>query len=249
MLVIDKGDWGSGTSSWSSRMIHGGLKYLEKLEVGLVRESLRDREWLLRHAPHLVAPLPFLLPFYKNNRHHRLALRAGMVLYDLLSYDKSLPRHRARGRDETAALLPGLSRDGLQGSALYYDAQVQYAERLCVETLLAARTAGAVTLNFTESTALRVEHGRVVGASVRDAVTGKNHEVRARFTVNVAGPWVDAVLSGASPVPERLIGGTKGTHLVVEPFPRSPDFAMHYEAISDGRPLMVSSATRTCCGT
>ncbi|MGH3949320.1 MAG: FAD-dependent oxidoreductase, partial [Pseudonocardiaceae bacterium] len=142
VLVIDKGDWGSGTSSWSSRMIHGGLKYLEKLEVGLVRESLRDREWLLRRAPHLVAPLPFLLPFYKSNAHHWLKLRAGMVLYDILSFDKSLPHHRAYRRKRTEALLPGLSRDGLQGSALYYDAQVTYAERLCVEILLAARNAG-----------------------------------------------------------------------------------------------------------
>ncbi|GAA2853383.1 glycerol-3-phosphate dehydrogenase [Streptosporangium fragile] len=243
VLVIEKGDWGSGTSSWSSRMIHGGLKYLEKLDLGLVRESLRDREWLLRHAPHLVTPLPFALPFYRNNTHHRLKLRAGMLLYDVLSFDKSLPTHRAYGREKTTALLPGLSRDGLQGSAVYYDAQVEYAERLSVEIMLAARGAGAVTLNFAESTRLRVQHGRVIGASVRDAVTGTVHDVSARFTVNVAGPWVDEVLSGlpsgSSPAPRRLIGGTKGTHLVVEPFPGSPGCAMYYEALSDGRPLMV----------
>lgn len=238
VLVVDKGDWGSGTSSWSSRMIHGGLKYLEKFEVGLVRESLRDREWLLRRAPHLVTPLPFLLPFYRRNAHHWLKLRAGMVLYDLLSFDKSLPRHRAFRRRATEALLPGLSRDGLQGSVLYYDAQVSYAERLCVEIMLAARDAGAVTLNHAESTGLSIADGRVVGASIRDGLTGTTHDVRARMTVNVAGPWVDAVLA-SSPAPERLIGGTKGTHLVVEPFAGAPDHAMYYEARSDGRPLMV----------
>ncbi|TMR96892.1 glycerol-3-phosphate dehydrogenase/oxidase [Nonomuraea basaltis] len=239
VLVIDKGDWGSGTSSWSSRMIHGGLKYLDKLEVGLVRESLRDREWLLRRAPHLVAPLRFALPFYRNNSHHRFALRAGMVLYDVLSFDKSLPVHRTYGRRKTAALLPGLSPDGLQGSAVYYDAQVEYAERLSVEIMLAARAAGATTLNHAESTRLRVERGRVVGASVRDMLTGTVHEVAARFTVNVAGPWADSVLTGSPLADERLIGGTKGTHLVVEPFPGSPHCAMYYEALSDGRPLMV----------
>lgn len=238
VLVVDKGDWGSGTSSWSSRMIHGGLKYLEKLEVGLVRESLRDREWLLRRAPHLVGPLPFLLPFYRRNAHHWLKLRAGMVLYDLLSFDKSLPRHRAFRRKATEALLPGLSRDGLQGSALYYDAQVAYAERLSIEIMLAARNAGAITLNHAESTGLRIDDGRVAGASIRDQVTGKTHDVRARMTVNVAGPWVDAVLAG-SPTTQRLIGGTKGTHLVVEPFAGAPDHAMYYEARGDGRPLMV----------
>ncbi|MFI7704700.1 glycerol-3-phosphate dehydrogenase/oxidase [Nonomuraea sp. NPDC049480] len=239
VLVIDKGDWGGGTSSWSSRMIHGGLKYLDKLEVALVRESLRDREWLLRRAPHLVAPLAFALPFYRGNKHHRLALRAGMVLYDVLSFDKSLPLHRAYGRRRTAALLPGLSPDGLQGAAVYYDAQVEYAERLCVEIMLAARASGATTLNYAESTRLRIEEGRVAGASVRDVLTGTVHEVTARCTVNVAGPWADAVLIGAQPAPERLIGGTKGTHLVVEPFSGSPSCAMYYEALSDGRPLMV----------
>ncbi|MGN9839273.1 FAD-dependent oxidoreductase [Nonomuraea sp. H19] len=239
VLVIDKGDWGSGTSSWSSRMVHGGLKYLDKLEVGLVRESLRDREWLLRRAPHLVAPLPFALPFYRDNSHHRFALRAGMVLYDVLSFDKSLPLHRTYGRRKTAALLPGLSQDGLQGSAVYYDAQVEYAERLCVEIMLAARAAGAATLNYAESTGLRTERGRVTGASVRDLITGTVHEVTARFTVNVAGPWADSVLSDSLPAGERLIGGTKGTHLVVDPFPGAPPYAMYYEALSDGRPLMV----------
>ncbi|WP_188195094.1 glycerol-3-phosphate dehydrogenase/oxidase [Nonomuraea sp. SYSU D8015] len=239
VLVIDKGDWGGGTSSWSSRMIHGGLKYLDKLDMGLVRESLRDREWLLRGAPHLVAPLPFALPFYRGNRHHRFALRAGMVLYDVLSFDKSLPLHRTYGRRKTAALLPGLSPDGLQGAAVYHDAQVEYAERLCVEIMLAARAAGAATLNHAESTRLRVEQGRVVGASVRDVLTGAVHEVTARFTVNVAGPWADSVLAGSAAGTERLIGGTKGTHLVVDPFPGAPYCAMYYEAVSDGRPLMV----------
>lgn len=239
VLVIDKGDWGSGTSSWSSRMIHGGLKYLEKLEVGLVRESLRDREWLLRHAPHLVKPLPFVMPFYRSNVHHWALLMAGMVAYDVLSFDKSVPLHRPFTRKRTLERLPGVSRDGLQGSARYFDAQVEFAERLCVELMLAARSAGATTLNHAESVGLEVEGGRVVGASVRDGLTGEVHLVRASVTVNVAGPWADSVIAGTDAAESRLIGGTKGTHLIVDPFDGAPDEAIYYEAVTDGRPLMV----------
>src|SRR5258705_7611556 len=98
VLLIDKGDIGGGTTSWSSRLIHGGLRYLEYWELGLVRESLREREVLLKEAPHLVRPLPLLLPIYKRNSRGPLTIRAGMLAYDLLSFDKSLPRHRFLSR-------------------------------------------------------------------------------------------------------------------------------------------------------
>ncbi len=238
VLVIDKGDWGSGTSSWSSRMIHGGLKYLEVYDVPLVRESLRDREWLLRRAPHLVKPLPFILPFYKDGAHSKSLLRMGMIAYDLLSLDKSVPRHRTYSREEILEILPGLRRDGLQGAARYYDAQVEYAERLCVELAVAARRAGAVTLNHVRLEGLDIEGNRVVGARILDEVTGQEHRVRAKVTVNVAGPWVDDVLAGTPAADRRWIGGTKGTHLVVGPFPGAPEAAMYYES-DDGRPMMV----------
>ena len=238
VLVIDKGDWGSGTSSWSSRMIHGGLKYLERYDVPLVRESLRDREWLLRRAPHLVKPLPFIMPFYKQGVHSQYLLRAGMIAYDVLSFDKSVPRHRTYTRDQAIELLPGLERDGLQGAARYYDAQVEYAERLCVELAVAARRAGAVTLNYARLENLTLDGNRVVGATIRDEVTGITHEVNAKVTVNVAGPWVDDILAGTPDDGRRWIGGTKGTHLVVGPFPGAPDAAMYYDS-DDGRPMMV----------
>ncbi len=238
VLVIDKGDWGSGTSSWSSRMIHGGLKYLEVYDVPLVRESLRDREWLLRRAPHLVKPLPFILPFYKDGAHSKSLLRMGMIAYDVLSFDKSVPRHRTYTRDEIIELLPGLQREGLQGAARYYDAQVEYAERLCVELAVAARQAGAVTLNYARLQGLTLDGNRVVGATIRDEVTGTEYSVRAKVTVNVTGPWVDDILEGTPEASKRWIGGTKGTHLVVGPFPGAPEAAMYYES-DDGRPMMV----------
>lgn len=238
VLVIDKGDWGSGTSSWSSRMIHGGLKYLEKYDVPLVRESLRDREWLLRRAPHLVKPLPFILPFYKGGAHSKIELRAGMVAYDVLSFDKSVPRHRTYTRAEIIELLPGLQREGLQGAARYFDAQVEYAERLCVELAVAAHDAGAVTLNHARLVGLTLDGNRVVGARIHDEVGDREYLVSAKVTVNVTGPWVDDILAGTPDASRRWIGGTKGTHLVVGPFPGAPEAAMYYES-DDGRPMMV----------
>ena len=109
VLLIDKGDIGSGTSSASTRLIHGGLRYLEHFEFGLVRESLRERETLLRIAPHLVRPLPITIPIYKDSQRGRVTIRAGMIVYDLLSFAKSLPRHRMFSRRETLEQLPGLN--------------------------------------------------------------------------------------------------------------------------------------------
>lgn len=238
VAVVDKGDWGSGTSSWSSRMIHGGLKYLERYDVALVRESLRDREWLLRWAPHLVRPLPFLLPFYSGDAHSKLALRLGMIAYDVLSFDKSLPRHENFSRQELIRLLPGIRREGLRGASRYYDAQVEFAERLCVELMLGARRAGVTAINHARVVALTLEGNRVTGARVVDELAGAEHQVTAALTINVTGPWVDDVLAGTPLAERRWIGGTKGTHLVVAPFPGAPADAMYYES-DDGRPMMV----------
>src|SRR5919112_6281413 len=125
VLLIEKGEIGEGTTSASTRLIHGGLRYLEHFEFGLVHESLREREILLKIAPHLVRPLAITVPIYKQSKRGRLTIRAGMILYDLLSWGKSLPRHRMLSRAETLKQWPGLNPDGLVGSALYYDAQVE----------------------------------------------------------------------------------------------------------------------------
>lgn len=238
VLVVDKADWGSGTSAWSSRMIHGGLKYLERYDVPLVRESLRDREWLLQTAPHLVKPLPFVLPFYKDAVHPKILLQLGMIAYDVLSFDKSVPHHRLYSRDAILREIPGLRRAGLQGAAKYYDAQVEFSERLCIELMIAAREAGAATLNYVGVQRLIVEGNRVVGARVVDELTGDAFDVRAKLVVNVTGPWVDDVLAGTVESQRRWIGGTKGTHLIVEPFPGAPSSAMYYDS-EDGRPMMI----------
>src|SRR5919199_1405663 len=158
VLLLDKGDIGGGTTAWSTRLIHGGLRYLEHGELGLVRESLRERETLLRTAPHLVRPLPMLIPVYANRRRGPLAIRAGMLAYDLLSRGKSLPRHQMLSRAEALRRAPGLNAEGLKGAALYFDAQVEYAERLALENVLSARVHGATVLTHARVTRPLVEN-------------------------------------------------------------------------------------------
>lgn len=238
VLVVDKGDWGSGTSSWSSRLIHGGLKYLEKLDIRLVRESLSDREWLLRAAPHLVKPMPFLLPYFSGGNFPKIILRLGMVLYDILSLDKSLPWHRNYSKKAVLQKWPGIIGDRLRGGSVYYDAQIENSERLCIELMLAAREAGAITMNHCEVVGLRIENGRVTGANLHDHVSETNFTVDSRLVINVAGAWIDDVLSG-TPVGEKTwIGGTKGTHLAVAARENGPTTAVYFES-DDARPMLI----------
>jgi glycerol-3-phosphate dehydrogenase len=238
VLLLDKSDVAAGTTAWSTRLIHGGLRYLEHGELGLVRESLRERETLLRRvAPHLVRPLLMLVPLYAGRRRRRLTVRAGMLAYDLLSMGKSLPRHRMLSSAEAHARAPGLEREGLKGAALFYDAQVEYAERLAVENALSARASGATVITYARVRRLLVEENRVRGVEFEDALGGSVHEARAGLVLNVAGPWVDEVLGDSSG--EHLIGGTKGSHIVVRAFEDAPTAAVYTEAVEDGRPFFI----------
>lgn len=227
VLLVDKGDIGGGTSAASTRLIHGGLRYLEQFEFGLVRESLVERETLLRIAPHLVRPLAITIPIYKNGRRGRATIRAGMIAYDLLSWGKSLPRHRMRSTGATLKELPGLNAEGLVGSAVYYDAQVEFAERLVLENVIAAVEAGAEVCTYTRVVKLLTAEGRVTGVQVN------TDQVQSDFVINAAGPWVDGLQD------QKLIGGTKGSHIVVEGFAGAPETAVYFEAVSDRRPLFV----------
>ena len=239
VLLLDKGDICSGTSSWSSRLIHGGLRYLEYGEIGLVRESLRERERLLRIAPHLVRPLPMLIPIYKRARRGPLSIRAGMLLYDLLSFDKTLARHHMLSREEALQSAPGLNADGLRGAAVYYDAQVEFAERLVVENAIAARENGATILTYARVERLIVEDNTVRGVEFADLLNGGIHRALSSITINVAGPWVDKVLAGTNQPQEQLIGGTKGSHLIVDAFSGAPVTALYVEAVVDERPFFI----------
>ena len=240
VLVLDKGDVATGTTSWSTRLIHGGLRYLEHGEIGLVRESLRERERLLRIAPHLVRPMPLLLPIYRDDRRGRWLIRAGMVVYDVLSRGKSLPRHRMLDRAAALGRAPGLAEHGLRGAALYHDAQVEYAERLALENALDARAHGAEIRTYHQVGEILREDGRVTGVTGNDVLTGEPFRYAAPVVVNVAGPWVDEVLAMSGIGQQsRLIGGGKGSHIVVDPFPGAPQDALYAEARQDGRPFFI----------
>ncbi|HYN83815.1 MAG TPA: glycerol-3-phosphate dehydrogenase [Pyrinomonadaceae bacterium] len=240
VLLLDKGDLGGGTSAWSTRLIHGGLRYLEHGELRLVRESLRERETLAtRVAPHLVRPLPLLIPVYEGQRRGPLVVRAGLVAYDLLSFDKTLDAHRSLSRAEALRLAPGLRAEGLRGAVLYTDAQVEFPERLVLENALDARTHGATVKTHARVTRVTVERGRARAVEYADELTGEAGEARARVVVNASGPWVDEVLEGSRLSRGRLIGGTKGSHVVVARFEGAPRCAVYAEAQRDARPFFV----------
>ncbi|NJM97694.1 MAG: glycerol-3-phosphate dehydrogenase/oxidase [Phormidesmis sp. RL_2_1] len=249
-LLIDKGDFG-GAVGWSSRLIHGGLRYLEYFEFNLVRESLRERERLLSNSPHLVHPLQMTIPIYRGNKRGPQLVRLGMVLYDLLSFDKTLPGHRMLPLAPFSQLFRGVNHNRLRGAAQYFDAQVEYAEQLCLENVLSAQAAGATVRNYTSITRLLQpsEGGVVERITLCDLLTGEQVELKTRETVliNTAGPWVDQVCQrgwqGDHPAPlspRPLMGGTKGSHIIVDPFPGAPtDGALYVEAETDGRPYFI----------
>jgi glycerol-3-phosphate dehydrogenase len=239
VLLVDKGEFGAATTSASTRLIHGGLRYLEHFEFGLVRESLRERETLLRIAPHFVRPLPITIPIFNKNKRGRLTIRAGMIVYDLLSWNKSLPRHRMFSRAETLERWPGLNPEGLVGSALYYDAQVEFPERLVIANIRSAVKSGAKAVTHARVTRLAVEDAKVSGVDFIREEDGEKQFAEAAVVINAAGPWIDRVLDQAPVKSSKLIGGTKGSHLVVSPFPGAPANAIYLEARSDGRPIFV----------
>ncbi len=235
VVLIDKDDIASATTGRSTRLIHGGLRYLEHLELSLVRESLRERERLLGIAPHLVHPLSFFIPIYDRDRRGPWTIRAGLLAYDALSFNKSEEHHHMLNPGQAREREPGIAAEGLKGAAVYFDAQAEYPERLSLENALDAYDHGVTVVTHRRVERLLIADGRVAGVELEGG-----RSVRGRVTLNVAGPWVDEVLrsSGDAPEFERLIGGTKGTHLVVGAFDGAPSEAMYVEA-DDGRPYFI----------
>jgi glycerol-3-phosphate dehydrogenase len=236
-ILIEKDDFGSGTTSKSTRIIHGGIRYLENLEFGLVREGLRERSILLDTAPGLVKPLRFILPLYRGGSPGRWRIKLGMVAYDFLSFRKMLPRHKFIGADETLDRIPDLNPEGLIGSYVYFDAQVSRVERLCLENVLSGESQGCKALNHCEVTGLKIEGNQAKSASVRSHLTGREWTIRSRVFVNCTGPWADEFLKLASlENSDKLLGVTKGVHLVGS---RLSDDAIVLYSSKDGRLFFV----------
>ena len=195
-LLVEKGDFASGTTSWSTRLIHGGLRYLEYFEFNLVRESLHEREVLLRNAPHLAKPIQMTIPIYHSGSRSYRIIQAGMILYDVLSYDKSLPNHRMLSRKSVRQLFRAIDSDKLAGAAQYYDGQAEHAERLCFENILDAQQAGATVLNYAPVVDIHLSGKRIVGLTCKDLHSDATFEVKAHdktVVINTSGPWVDKV--------------------------------------------------------
>ena len=239
-VVIEQDDICSGVSAWSGRLIHGGLRYLEHRDFALVRESLKERERLFKLAPHLVKPVPLLMPFYARNKRPSWLIRLGMIAYDVLSWDKKQPNHSILTKRAVLSRFTGMEPGGLTGSAVFIDGQVEFAERLCVELAVAAQSDGADIVTHSRVDQLLMSGSHVTGVEYTDSITGKRHSVRGRVVMNAAGPWVDRLLAAFGGVNSpRFIGGSKGSHIVVGPFPGAPRDVVYYESQADGRLVLV----------
>jgi glycerol-3-phosphate dehydrogenase len=224
VALIEKIDFAHATSAHNSKLIHGGLRYLRNFELALVRESLRERRIWQRTAPHLVQPLPFLLPLEKAGFAARTTLSAGLTLYDLLSYDRGwlsdpdqrLPAHSFLNKRDALAREPSLDTPGFEGAFLYYDAQSYAPERLALECILDAVAHGAAAANYVAAEGLLVRNGAVEGAKARDLVTDTAFDIRAKTTLVATGPWADIFLAQAlgKPATHKLLR-SKGIHLIV----------------------------------
>ncbi len=215
VALIEKTDWGSGTSSASSKLIHGGLRYLEHYEFGLVRHALRERRTLHRIAPHLVRPLNFVLPMWRGPRASPFTVSAGLLLYDLLALgSQPVARHRHYRERELLARYPFVDPERLLGGFRYGDCQEDDARMTLVVTA-AAQAQGAVCANRVAADALLETNGKVIGARLRDVDSGDSFELHAGVVVNAAGPWAPGLLGSQAPAVKLV----KGTHLVLPAIP------------------------------
>jgi glycerol-3-phosphate dehydrogenase len=248
--LVERDDFASGTSSRSSRLIHGGVRYLEYGHFHLVFEASRERRTLMRIAPHLVRPLAFTWPVYAGARVPRWKLGAGLLLYDALALFRNVSPHRRLSAPEVLIAEPALGADGLVGGAQYYDAATDDA-RLTLATAMAAAEAGAVVLNHAPVRALRHSaDGAVIGAVVHDEFGASPIHVSARVVVNAAGPWSDTIRRLDEPTAPAGVLGTKGVHLSVPAARVGNRGAVTLLSRIDGRVMFVLPAgDQTIIGT
>lgn len=212
-VLLEKGDFASGTSSKSTKLIHGGLRYLENFEFGLVKEALRERAIQLKTASHLVKPLAFVVPVYKTDIRPLWMMRLGVALYDWLSGSYKIRPHQTLTPAKVMDLVPGVNPDGLVGGVLYYDAQMDDA-RLCLENVLSAVAKGAHVANYVEVKSIIKENGKAVGVVAQDVLSKEKFEVRARRIVSAVGPWTNDFLGREGAYQSEKVRTTKGVHLV-----------------------------------
>jgi glycerol-3-phosphate dehydrogenase len=249
VALVEKGDFASGTSGKSSKLVHGGLRYLAALDFGLVFRACHQRRTLLHLAPHLVWPLPFVLPIYRDSPRPLWQIRVAMWLYDALSTFRNTQSHQMWRAPQALTKEPLLNPQGLVGAARYYDCGTDDA-RLTLATLLDAHRAGAAITNYTEVTGLLQTRDRVVGAQVRDQRGGAEIKIHARVVASAVGPWTDVLLGLTEISYQRWLRPTKGVHIIVPRHRAYTQAAITFHSPRDGRFMfLIPWRTHTIIGT
>ncbi len=238
VALIDKGDFATGTSSLSSKLVHGGLRYLEHGDFRLVYEALHERGRLLSNAPHLVRPLRFVLPFYEGARVSAWKFRIGLVLYDILTGTRNIHRSHATSLSRLRGEFPGLRQHGLRGGAEYFDAQMDDA-RLCLEVVRTAALHRATIVNYVEAIAFERSGGTIHSVRALDHRSGREFSIRAKQILNATGPWGDAVRRLAGDESGPLLRPTKGVHLIIPSPAGLPAHAQQGEGKGGGAAFLL----------
>ena len=223
VALVDKGDFGHATSANNLRIIHGGLRYLQHGDILRMRQSIRERMVLMRIAPHLIHPLPFLVPTYGHLTRGREAMALALLLNDLIGFDRNrltdpekfLPRGRIISRDQCIEFFPGVDQKGLTGAAIWYDCQMSSPERLTLSVVKAAAQAGAEVCNYIEVRGFLHRQGRVTSVSVFDGLSGEQFEIQASAVVNCGGPWVNALLGQLNGYHFRQVRFSKAMNILI----------------------------------
>ena len=255
VALVEKKDFGWATSAATSKLIHGGLRYLKNLEFGLVRESLQERRIYEIIAPHMVYPVPFLIPTYENSSNSRIFIYPGMLLYDILSYDKGsledperkVPHFKILSRSQVLSKEPDVNTDNLTGGAIYYDCQLYSSERTTLSFVQSAAKNGADVANYLGVEQLLIADGKVKGARVKDELNGNTYDIEAKVTVNVTGPWADFVSGLGGGTSRKKIVRSEGIHLITRPLVKSN--AIVYRTFSGRHFFMIPWRNKTLIGT
>lgn len=229
VAMVEKNDYGWATSAATSKLIHGGLRYLQNLEFGLVRESLRERRIMENIAPNLVYPIEFLVPSYNDSRRNKWILRAGLILYDIFSYDRKktwdksrrILHHKWLTREAVIRMEPEVRTRGLTGGSIYYDCQSINSERLTLAFIKSALRNGARTANHARLVEFLFDGpGKVTGVRVEDTLTGKSVDISSKLVINCGGPWADIILNLAdrSGRSKHRITRSEGIHILTRKF-------------------------------
>ncbi|EPG75931.1 FAD dependent oxidoreductase [Leptospira fainei serovar Hurstbridge str. BUT 6] len=236
VALIEKADFASGTSSRSTKLIHGGVRYLAQFHFKLIHEALTERQRLLENAPHLVKPLPFVLPTYKF--YEKPYYSIGMTMYDILAWKGKLPAHKRISKEEVLKDFPSLKREHLVGGILYYDSQFNDS-RLNVLLARSAQMEGAVVLNRAELISFKKKDGKIIGAKVKDRISEQTIDVKAKVVVNATGPWVDDIRLKDDPRTYRVLSPSQGIHLVFKKETIPCNTALIIPKTKDGRVVFM----------